>query len=112
MADNFGNRLAKARTLVDGLSARELDRLSGTTEGHAGSVEAGTYSPTTPIAARWATSLGVSLDWLVMGHGDAPIAATVAAAVDKARQAWTRAQRKAERAAKRSKTPRARRAAG
>ena len=81
----FGARLQAARLLAPDLSARELDRLAHTTEGHAGAVEGGAYEPKIGNASAWAAVLGASLDWLVDGQGEPPTAKEVAAAVALAR---------------------------
>lgn len=82
-----GLRLQEARRLVD-LSARELDRLAGTTPGHASLIESGVVSNVKLETAKGlARVLGVSLDWLVNGVGDPPSAESVQLAVDAARAA-------------------------
>ncbi len=80
-----GLRLQEARGLVD-LAARELDRLAGTTEGHASLIESGVVQNVTlETAGKLAGVLGVSLDWLVGGLGKSPTARSVKTAVDNAR---------------------------
>jgi len=85
IATPLGERLHGARCLVD-LAARELDRLAQTTQGHTSLIESGVAKNITmKTAARLAGALGVTIDWLVNGTGDAPDAASVQAAVDVAR---------------------------
>ncbi len=81
-----GLRLQQARKLIDDLSARELDRLAGTTPGHASLIESGVVSNVKlETATGLARVLGMSLDWFVNGTGDAPTAESVRAAVAAAR---------------------------
>lgn len=69
-----------------GLSARELSRLAGLTGAHVGLVESGTIKAVgAPTAAALARVLGCSLDWLVLGQGEPPSDAELAAAVAAAR---------------------------
>ena len=82
-----GVRLNAARSLVD-VSARELDRLARTTEGHTSLIESGVVQNTTlETAGKLAGALGVTLDWLLNGSGDAPTTESVSAAVSIARLA-------------------------
>lgn len=79
------NRLRKARTL-GGLSQRELASLAGLSPSHVGLIEQGRVDDLgSDAAARLATVLGVSLDWLVRGIGRCPAAAELTAAVTKAK---------------------------
>jgi|SRR5580704_12250039 hypothetical protein len=82
-------RLKFARTLAH-LPAREMDRLAGKTPGHAGLIEArpGSDAMAGTLAA-YADVLGLSLDWLVRGQGDAPTADSVREAVATARAKLT-----------------------
>lgn len=72
--------------MVNGLAARELDRLAQKTPGHAGLIEG---RPKSDVMAgtvlAYADVLGVSLDWLVAGRGSEPEPEIVHAAVDQAR---------------------------
>ena len=69
-----------------GLSGRELDRLSGLGEGLCRMIETGErVSVEADTALKYATTLGVSLDWLVAGHGAKPSQSSVVSAVEKAR---------------------------
>ena len=83
-----GVRLKDARELVV-LSARELDRLAGLrAEGHTSLIESGVVQNVTmDTAGKLASALGLTLDWLVSGRGEAPTAPSVQAAVDAARAA-------------------------
>jgi len=78
------DRLRAAR---DGVcSARELDRLAGLTPCHTSLIESGRRpNPESDTLRAIATTLGVSLDWLVLGVGDPPRAEDVRAAVERAR---------------------------
>lgn len=79
--DMLHERLRWARVTA-GISCRELDRLSGTTPGHAWAVEQGNRGRhETRTIAAFARALGVSLDWLVHGEGEEPTAEHIAAAV-------------------------------
>lgn len=55
-----------------GVGARELDRLAGLREGHTSIIEARGRDIETDTAAKIATALGVSLDWLISGKGEGP----------------------------------------
>jgi transcriptional regulator with XRE-family HTH domain len=80
-----GVRLQETRRLV-GLTARELDRLARTTEGHASLIESGVVQNVTlETAGKLARVLGVTLDWLLSGSGTSPSAASVQMSVDAAR---------------------------
>jgi len=81
---NVGERLRHARQLA-GISARRLDGLAGTTPGHVSLLESGTrLNLETRTAAKFTCALGISLDWLVNGEGEAPSAVDVAKAVERA----------------------------
>jgi len=70
-----------------GISARELDRLAGKTEGHAAAVETKLHERAQlGTIADYAEVFGVSLDWLVAGEGHVPTEAEVRAAVSFAQQ--------------------------
>lgn len=80
-----GVRLQETRRLVD-LTARELDRLARTTEGHTSLIESGVVQNITlETAGKLARVLGVTLDWLLSGAGTQPSAASVQMSVDAAR---------------------------
>ncbi len=68
---DIASRLRTARDNI-GISARELDRRAGLTQGHTSLIETGERSIEAGTAAKLATALGVSLDWLVLGRGDGP----------------------------------------
>lgn len=83
---DFSARLREARELVSDLSARGLDELAGLTHGHTWMIESGQRGePELKTAAKLAKTLGVSLDWLAFGTGEAPTEELVRHAVDKAR---------------------------
>jgi transcriptional regulator with XRE-family HTH domain len=78
----IGDRLAFART-KGGISARELDRLAGKTEGHASLIEARRAADVLASnVAAYASVLGVTVEWLLTGEGDEPTEESVTAAVD------------------------------
>ena len=82
----LGKRLEQARSLVPGLSAKEVDRLAGLGEGHTRQIETGTKgNPGIKTLAAAARVLGVSLDWLDRG-GKTPSAEEVQRSVDTARR--------------------------
>ena len=69
---DFASRLRSARSRLD-ISARELDRRAGLTEGHTSLMESGKRERLeAATAAKLAQALGVTLDWLVIGEGDGP----------------------------------------
>lgn len=83
-------RLRHAR-LLGGVSARELDRLAGTTPGHVWLIESGERpSLQASTAVLLATALGLSTDWLLSGVGDPPTEDSVRVALDHARTAHPR----------------------
>lgn len=93
----LGLRLQEARKLAD-ISARELDRLAETTEGHASLIEAGTVTNVKlNTLTQLARVLGVSMSWLIDGAGDAPTVESVGGAVEAARA--VRAEKSGEHAA-------------
>jgi transcriptional regulator with XRE-family HTH domain len=78
-------QLKQARELA-GLSQRELSRLIGQSETYVGQVESGEISsPTVRVATDIASTLGLSLDWLLTGLGRAPSKTHVRSSVDKRR---------------------------
>jgi transcriptional regulator with XRE-family HTH domain len=80
-----GVRLQEARKLGS-ITARELDRLALTTEGHTSLIESGVVQNVTlDTAGKLAGALGVTLDWLVNGTGDLPTAPSVRLAIEGAR---------------------------
>lgn len=85
-AEEIASRLKGARQLCLGLSTRELDRLAGTSEGHASYVESGKGGTETTTLDKLAGALGLTLDYLVRGDGKAPTAESVSAAVDRSRR--------------------------
>jgi len=69
------------------LSARELCSLAGVTVSVAAMIERGhIHRPAADILAALACVLGISLDWLILGKGEAPSGARVKAAVEAARR--------------------------
>lgn len=85
-------RLQLARDL-GGVSARELGLLAGMAHSAVGWIERSSGDgPTSKSLERIVGVLGVSLDWLVLGKGNAPEARDVRAAVARARR---RAQKSA-----------------
>lgn len=80
----IGTRLSDLRTLA-GISARGLSKLAGLSEVHVRTIELRDRDIDTSTAARLATVLGTSLDWLVMGKGTAPRRRKVRAAVEAAK---------------------------
>lgn len=65
-------RIKAARESL-GISARELDRRASLREGHTSIIESRDRDIETETAAKIATALGVSLDWLITGNGDGPV---------------------------------------
>ena len=84
MAETIGSRLKATCDGVD-LSLRELDRLAGLAECHSRQTVANANNPTSQTCIAWARVLGVSLDWLCLGHGKPPKKAAVLRAVEAAR---------------------------
>lgn len=83
---SLGDRLALARALVPGLTAKELARLAGLSPPHVHAIETGLRPRVeTRTASALADVLGVSLDWLVRGLGRDPSARRVRGAVADAR---------------------------
>lgn len=68
---DIGHRIVEARTLA-GLSSAELGAHLGVTDDTVAAWESGRLAPRSNILVRVAGVLGVSLSWLVMGHGVAP----------------------------------------
>lgn len=79
-----GVRIREARELA-GISARELDRLAGLSENHTSLLESVVRDVRAETAVAVARTLGVSLDWLLVGAGRPPTARAVRAAIDAAR---------------------------
>lgn len=80
-----GQRLRAARELA-GISAKDLDRLAGNSEGHQWVLEK--LEEATAVAKTLdgvCTVLGLSLDYVVRGQGRKPTKKTVSAAVAAAR---------------------------
>lgn len=82
-----GARIREARELA-GISARELDRLAGLSENHTSLLESVVRDVRAETAVAVARTLGVSLDWLLVGEGKAPSERSVRAAVEAARAAY------------------------
>jgi transcriptional regulator with XRE-family HTH domain len=83
----LGDRLREAREMVEGLSTRELSRLAGLkSEGHVHGIESGERpNPLSETLMQLASTLGVDPRWLFDGSGKRPSAASVRAAIAKAR---------------------------
>jgi transcriptional regulator with XRE-family HTH domain len=82
----LGSRLAEARKL-GGLTARSLDGLVGLSGGYTSRIESGgTKGVGAETLSGFADVLGVSLDWLVDGRGERPLATSVVASVERARR--------------------------
>ncbi len=87
-SDSVSVRLRRARELVPGLSARELDRLAGVAEGTCAIIEKRDQrSIHRNTAEAYSAPLGVSRAWLAFGEGPDPDPAAVRAAVEAARTA-------------------------
>lgn len=85
----LAERLQLAFSLAD-VTARELDRLAGETQGHFSLMVDRLRKRTdsdieTETAESYARVLGVSLDWLIRGAGREPSKNRVRAAVEAAR---------------------------
>ena len=90
---SFAARLAHARSLVPGLACSRLSLLAGLTRTHVSAIENGKSNGRPKeveieTARKLAAVLGVSLDWLVSGLGERPIAVDV---IDSVRKATERA---------------------
>lgn len=83
---NSGERLRQLRTLVDDLSARELSQLAGVSDGLVALIESGVREIGGRSAVGLSRVLGVSLDWLLVGSGEAPPEDAVREAVAAARE--------------------------
>lgn len=89
-AERICERLRAARELA-GISCRTLDALAGITPGHTSAIEAGRRgNPESRTAIALAHALGLTIDWLLLGDGDAPTEMGVRAAVAKATRAHQR----------------------
>jgi transcriptional regulator with XRE-family HTH domain len=83
----IGARIHRLREKA-GISARDLDRLAGITEGHTSLIEAVLGEQVSAqTLAPIARVLGTTLDWLVTGEGAEPSREAVRSAVDSARAA-------------------------
>lgn len=84
----FASRLRETREMAGDLSGRELARLAGLrSETTVGLAEIGhTHSVRLESGVAIAAVLGVELQWLVSGIGDAPTVESVRAAVAAARE--------------------------
>lgn len=86
---SLGERLRFARKLAD-ISARSLDALAGSAEGYAALIESGErLNVGSRFLEGYCRVLGLSLDWLVLGHGELPIEKHVRDAVSCATAAKT-----------------------
>lgn len=83
MAETLKVRLKRAREMA-GLSARALSSLAGLTPSHVSLIEAGQPGIGSKTAMKLAGVLGVSLDWLLTGHGEAPTKESIQKAVARA----------------------------
>lgn len=80
-----GQRLRAAREAA-GISAKELDRLAGITEGHSSTIEKSeTGNAESKTLDRVAAVLGLSLDYLIRGDGKPPSALEIQKALAVAR---------------------------
>lgn len=68
---DIGSRMAEARVAAD-LTAEQLGAQLGVLDDTVAAWEAGELAARSNMLARAAGVLGVSLSWLVMGHGVAP----------------------------------------
>jgi transcriptional regulator with XRE-family HTH domain len=81
-----GERLREARNLVEGLSAKEVDRLAGITEGHTWLIEKSkTGNAETKTLDKIARVFGFTLDYLIRGEGSSPAPEEIRASVQAAR---------------------------
>lgn len=80
--ESIGDRVRQARTLV-GLSQNKLAALTGLPSSHARAIEE-RDNLRTDTAASIARTLGLSLDWLIVGTGPRPTRESVKAAVEAA----------------------------
>lgn len=84
--NSVGARLRLAREMVPDFSQRELDRLAGRREGQCGMIESRAQRVLDPdVALAYATALGCTRRWLVLGEGDPPTAEAIREAVEAAR---------------------------
>jgi transcriptional regulator with XRE-family HTH domain len=82
--DAFRARLALARDLA-GLTSRELSTLIGASPVTVGNLEQGvSRNPNADTVIALARTLGVSLDWLLIGRGRSPSRERVQAATHRA----------------------------
>lgn len=71
------------------ISAYKLDQLANLTIGHVYAIERGARANMeVKTAEKLARTLGVSLDWLIAGTGDAPSESSVRSAVADAMARW------------------------
>lgn len=88
MVNPLSVRLAQARAMVPGLSAKELGRLADVAATLPTMIENGSVlSPRIDTLEKLAVPLGVSAAWLAFGEGPDPDPAAVRAAVEAARNA-------------------------
>lgn len=82
----IGARVRQARETAC-ISARELDKLSGISQGHVSLIEAGRkWRVSAETVALIGLALGVSLDWMILGRGNAPTPLAVAKHIHAARR--------------------------
>lgn len=69
--ETVGERIARARSVVPDLTAKELGKLAGISSlSHVGMIERGDVTkPSALIVVKIAAALGVSAEWLVSGSG-------------------------------------------
>jgi transcriptional regulator with XRE-family HTH domain len=84
----MGERLKAARELAGDLSARELGALAGVAETYPALIESGVRNkrPGAEVVSKLANVLGTTVDFLLLGVGDAPSARQVTRAVAAARE--------------------------
>ena len=68
-----GQRLKWAVFTVGGFSLRQCDALVGLTPGHLQAITTGTIKePRASTLAKYAALAGLTLEWVLTGHGDEP----------------------------------------
>lgn len=83
---DVGRRLRQLREWSE-LTARELDRLAGVAQGYAALIENGVRRNIgAETMAKYASVFGVTLDWMVLGRGRAPLKETIVSSAYRARR--------------------------
>lgn len=89
-ATTIAERLRKTREAAK-IGSSELDKLAGLSIGHVSVIEGRkNQSIDASTAAKLAHALGVSLEWLITGEGQAPTLRAIKAAATKAAARRTR----------------------